>query len=186
MADDQALAEFWNSPAPFSQVSGRGFLNGWYDLLFAKFTPLFDDNGLLFIKAEINITAPEEMKGRVKVENLYIGTHKDPKATLPETQKGAPGYSFLKDAAAATGVPFNDQTPGALCSALTNKEATGRMESKASKKDSTKSYTNITRLVKLHAVPARIDGSPAASQTNGTAAQPVASTVPAGVSFGGE
>lgn len=185
MADDQALNEFWNTPAPFSQVQGRGFANGWYNLLFAKFSPLFDDNGLLFIKAEITLTAPEEMKGRQKIENLYIGTHKDPKATLPETQKGAPGYSFLKDAAAVCGVPFNDQSPGALCGALLNKEATGRMESKPSKKDKEKSYTNITRLVKLGAVPARIDGTPAVGAANGSMA-PAVSEAPAGVSFGSE
>lgn len=183
-----ALAEFWNSTAPMSQVRERsGLPNGWFDFFVTKLDPKLDDNGLIYIERQLTVTAPVETKDRRHTDRLYIGTHKDPQAKLPETRLNSSGYSTLKTMGRVTDVPCGDDIPNAqLCGSLLNKSFTGRIETQKDKKDPTKEYTNLVRTVKLGAVPARIDGSAveAGTSANGAAA-PVSPEV-AGATFGTE
>ena len=119
-ANQSALADFWQSTVPLSQVrESLNPPNGDYDLVVTKLEPMLDDNGLVFINSEFTITAPASI-ANAKVGNtfrprLYVGTKKDPLAKLPETRINAPGLAVLKGIGRVTQVPCNDQPVALLC-----------------------------------------------------------------------
>lgn len=118
---------------PYSQV--RETLSpdpGTYVMLFRGFKPDIAENGMYVIEVDVKFLAPQEAvsdtpAGGAK-RTLYIGTRKDPMAEHPETRLNSPGLRWLKLAAKACDVPVNDQTDGALCAALLNKQITCRID----------------------------------------------------------
>src|SRR5947207_15426038 len=134
-ANQSALADFWQSTVPLSQVrESLNPPNGDYDLVVTKLEPMLDDNGLVFINGEFTITAPASI-ANAKVGNtfrprLYIGTKKDPLAKLPETRINAPGLAVLKGIGRVTQVPCNDQPVALLCTSLLGKAFHNRIETR--------------------------------------------------------
>jgi hypothetical protein len=170
-ANQAALAEFWNSTAPMSQVrENLNPPNGQYDLLVTKLEPKMDDNGLVYIESEFTITGPESIAS-AKVGNtfrprLYVGSKKDPQAKLPETRLNAPAFSTLKGIARVTQVPCGDQSIAALCAAVLNKGFSNRIESKKTKDKLTgedREYCNFGRNpTPLGVITAKLDSEAAA------------------------
>lgn len=179
-ATASALLAYLSTPSPYNEVDTReSLLDGWYDVEFNKLVATLDQNGLLFVKGELDVLAPENAKGRKHFENLYIGTHADPLAALPDTRKNAPGDRTLVLVAKFTDVPANAQNPAAFHAALLHKPFTARIALGKKNKDG-KQYTNIQRVVKLGAIPAAIDGTRTVTEAAPAAE---ASAVVAGAKF---
>src|SRR5207244_2027361 len=194
-ANQSALADFWQSTVPLSQVrESLNPPNGKYDLVVTKLEPMLDDNGLVFINSEFTITAPAEV-ANAKVGNtfrprLYVGTRKDPLAKLPETRINAPGLAVLKGIGRVTQVPCNDQPVALLCTSLLGTAFHNRIETRKVKNKDTgeqREYCNFGRNpTPLGIVPAKLDTeaavpASAAALPNGPAAEPVS-----GATFGNE
>lgn len=179
--NEQALADFWQSTAPMSQVrENLNPPNGQYDLIVTKLEPKLDDNGLVYIESEFTITAPASI-ANAKVGNtfrprLYIGTTADKLAKLPETRLNSSGFRTLKGIARVTQVPCNDQPVAQLCAAVLNKAFSNRIETSKSKKDG-KEYCNFGRnptplgtvTAKLDSEGAQVTTAPLANGADNTA-----------------
>lgn len=189
--NEQALADFWQSTAPMSQVrENLNPPNGQYDLIVTKLEPKLDDNGLVYIDSEFTITAPASI-ANAKVGNtfrprLYIGTKDDALAKLPETRLNSSGFRVLKGIARVTQVPCNDQPVAQLCAGVLNKAFSNRIETVKSKKDG-KEYCNFGRNpTPIGVLPAKLDSEGAAVATAAPLANGADTASVSGATFASE
>jgi hypothetical protein len=186
------LAAFWNTVVPLSEVrTGSAFEPGQYDFAIQALTPGQDKNGKCIVVIDAKCLAPGDIavlpgKAGVFARTLYFGTNKDPKFTLPETAKNCPALKFLKQIAEINKVPVNDQSPGALCAAISGKTFSVRLDHGDDYKDEKtqtmkKGGLEFGRTVTpVGTIPARLDRV-AASATTASAAP--ATAAPVGATF---
>jgi len=169
-ANQAALAEAWSGTVtPYSQIKDSlGLEGGQYDFLVGKLEPTLDKNGLYCIAGEFPVLAPTGFQQPYK-RTLYVGTHKDKLAKLPETRLNSPGLRFLKNIAKANDLPTNDQSDAALCAQITGRAFGCRVEeteyeSNGVKKKGSDFGRNVTP---AGAIPAKLDKVAAAPMSNG-------------------
>ena len=117
-----ALNKAWQQTVtPYSQIKDLAPFDqaGQYDWLVKSLTPMEAPNGLYAIKGEFQATAPAGYGTFVRT--LYVGTHKDKFAELPETRLQNSSLRFLRNIAKVNGISTNDQSDAALCAAITNR-----------------------------------------------------------------
>jgi len=184
-----ALAEAWSGTVtPYSQIKDQlGLDVGQYDFIVGKLEPQLDKNGLYCIVGEFPVTNPTGFLYPYK-RTLYVGTHKDPMAKLPDTRLNNSALRFLKNIAKANNVPTNDQSDAALCTSILGRAfGCPIVESKPykdahgnDKKGGTEFGRNVTP---AGMIPARVYATPVA---NGAAGTPTAAPALTGASFGTE
>lgn len=126
--NNAALAAAFNTVTPFSQIRTESpFEKGQYDFSVLAITPGTDKSGLYTLTCELKTIAPSAIanlpgKAGVFKRTLYVGTHKDKMAELPETRLQSSAYRFLKGIAEANKLPANDQSDAAFVASLLGKQ----------------------------------------------------------------
>lgn len=126
--NNAALAAAVNTVTPFSQVrTESAFEKGQYDFSVLAITPGTDKNGLYTLTVELKTIAPATIanlpgKAGVFKRTLYVGTHKDKMAELPETRTSSSAYRTLVAIAKANNLPTNDQTDLQMIAQLQGKQ----------------------------------------------------------------
>ena len=123
-----ALAAAFNTVTPYDQIRvGSAFEKGQFDFTVATLVPSTDKSGLYVITIGLAANAPASIanlpnKGNVFTRTLYIGTHKDKLAELPDTRLNSPGLRFLKQIAEANKLPTNAQSDAQMCAQLLGRQ----------------------------------------------------------------
>jgi len=167
----QAILEAWNTTRPYSQMKDfTGPTKGQYDFVVSRLEPTSDRNGLYCIVGEFAIQAPAGFQFPFK-RTLYVGTHKDKLADLPETCLQSPGLNFLRKIAKVNHIPTNDQPDAQLCQALIGRAFGCRLEEGkpyTAKDGTTRVGLEFGRNVTpAGTIPARLDEVAATPASNG-------------------
>jgi len=125
--NNAALAAAFNTVTPFSQIRTESpFEKGQYDFAVAAITPGTGKNGLYALTVELKTLAPSTIavlpgKAGVFKRTLYVGTHKDKMAELPDTRLQSSAYRFLKSIAEANKLAAGDQSDAQFVASLQGK-----------------------------------------------------------------
>ena len=126
--NNPALAAAFNTVTPYDQVrTDSAFEKGQFDFGVFALTPGVDKNGLYTATIELKTIAPASiaaLPGKVGIfkRTLYLGTHKDKMAELPDTRLNSPGYRFLVSIAKANNLPVTAQSDAAMFVQLLGKQ----------------------------------------------------------------
>lgn len=181
--NNAALAAAFNTVTPYDQIrTDSAFELGQYDFSVASLTPGTDKNGLYTATIELATLAPASIaalpgKAGVFKRTLYLGTHKDKMAELPETRLNSPGYRFLVAIAKANNLPVSAQSDAQMFAQLQGKRfGCALIEGKPYEKDGVKKAGGLEfgkTVTPIGVIPAKLAREAAASAAAPAQAAPV-------------
>jgi hypothetical protein len=121
-------AAFTQTVTPYDQIRvGSAFEKGQYDFSVVQIVPGVNKDGLYTLTITLRALAPAAIanlpgKAAEFQRTLFVGTHKDKMAELPDTRLNNSALRFLKQIAEANKLPLNAQTDQQLCAALLGKQ----------------------------------------------------------------
>jgi hypothetical protein len=126
--NNAALAAAYNTVTPYQDIRiGSAFEKGQFDFTVLGITPTTDKSGLYVLVLDLKAQAPAAIanlpgKASQFQRTLYVGTHKDKMAELPETRLNNSALRFLKQIAEANKLPCNNQSDAQMVAQLLGKQ----------------------------------------------------------------